>query len=196
MCGSLLFAAGSTSTYASWVSSATVALTFVVGSVFFTSAAYLQLLSVLNPGGSVGPWRLWSWQPKNADWWASAIQLVGALLFNINTYDAFLTHLSRSEEMQFVWVPDFIGSVCFLVASWLGLRDLRHAPLRERAKNLVWWSAGLNMVGSITFGIAAAGALFQIEGDLVGTTIADEGTFAGAVCFFFGAWLLWAEGSC
>lgn len=188
MTGSLLFAAGSTSTYAALVGSSTVAMTFFVGSIFFTSAAYMQLLSVMNAAGR--PWRFWAWEPQNRDWLASAIQLVGTVLFNLNTFDSLLDHLSLEEQIRFIWVPDLIGSICFLVASWLALKSLPPAVEERRMTSMLWWIAALNMLGSITFGLAAAGALFQLEGVMMGELIANQGTLVGAICFFFGAWLV------
>src|SRR4051794_18527183 len=61
---------------------------FFVGSIFFTSAATLQLRESVRAGraeSSLAPgWRS-LWQPHNRDWWSSAVQWVGTLFFNATT---------------------------------------------------------------------------------------------------------------
>ena len=104
---------------------------FFVGSLFFTSAAWLQLLESINgdvadigtPGRS---WRWFAWKPHNAGYSASLIQLVGTVLFNFNTADAMIAGLDWVGEDLLIWTPDVIGSVCFLIASYLALIEVSH----------------------------------------------------------------------
>ena len=60
-------------------------IVFFVGSIFFTSAATLQLVST----GVLLPRRL--------DWWACAVQLVGTVFFNVSTFHALQTGLDATE---------------------------------------------------------------------------------------------------
>lgn len=46
---------------------------------------------------------------------------MGTVLFNFNTVDAIIAGLDWVEEELLIWVPDVIGSVCFLAASYLAL---------------------------------------------------------------------------
>ena len=112
MIGSFFFALGSVPGYASLVPASVVGITFFVGSIFFTSAAFLQLVQSTDP----------------IDWWASAIQLAGTIWFNINTFDAMQTGLDTHQQNLRIFTPDFIGSVCFLVASYLAVWAVCSGP--------------------------------------------------------------------
>ena len=74
---------------------------FVVGAAFFTSAAWLQWLEALNGDvahalrdGVPRRWRWFGWRPRNLGYLASAVQLVGTVMFNFNTIDATFAGLS------------------------------------------------------------------------------------------------------
>lgn len=96
----VLFAVGATcflvaSVASQWasVSRPGLGVTFFVGSIFFTSAGYLQYAETVNVDR--GPvhtgrarWRPASWEPRRIDWLAALVQLVGTLLFNVSTFEA------------------------------------------------------------------------------------------------------------
>jgi hypothetical protein len=42
-------------------------------------------------------------------------------LFNVNTFDAMLPGLDWLQQDLAIWVPDFNGSVLFLVSGYLGV---------------------------------------------------------------------------
>lgn len=164
--GSLLFALGALPGYARLVGTGADDLTYFVGSIFFTAAGALQLR-----GSAPG-----------ADRWASAIQSAGTLAFNVSTGLAMAHNLSAAQEDRYVWRPDAVGSVCFLVASWIALRIARDAQ-----RPIAWW----NMVGSVAFAASAVGAyVIPDSGELRNAAAANLGTFAGALCFLAGALLL------
>jgi hypothetical protein len=100
-------------------------MVFFVGSVFFTSAATLQCLETFNadrePGGTGHRQRLrlLAFEPRRIDWWSSVLQLVGTLLFNVNTFRAMQTGLEQPSYDRLVWRPDAVGSACFLVSGYL-----------------------------------------------------------------------------
>lgn len=178
MIGSACFALGAAPGYSSLVSAEVVVVTFFVGSLFFTSAASLQYLG--TTGG-----RAWSWQPHDIDWAASIIQLVGTFWFNINTFAARNPGLDASSADVRIWTPDYLGSVCFLVSSGLAVAALGRPPWRAGRP---WRIAGLNLLGSVFF-MAAALAAFVLPDtdDLLDATLANSGTFLGAICFFVAA---------
>ena len=130
--GSFCFALGSVPAYFDAVDPALVAATFFVGSIFFTSAGYLQFHEVLRaPGGvlveSPRPRRLASlvgWKPRRIDFWAVLVQLVGTVFFNISTFAATQSDLTTEQAKRLVWAPDVYGSICFLVASWLAYSEV------------------------------------------------------------------------
>ena len=200
--GASLFALGSFPLYAQRVDPGIVGITFVIGSLFFTSGGYLVFVEVVNDNNTnaagvaeAGRRRYFAWLPQSAAWWAASIQLVGTLLFNINTFAAMIDGLSTQETNRLVWAPDIFGSAAFLISShltWIGLRHgIRHKVWSVRRESVTWWSAALNYIGSIFFGISAIGALtLPTTGEELNTTLVNSGTFLGSLCFVLGAYLL------
>lgn len=206
MIGSALFAAGG---YASSLpvdsrpflrGAAGLNLAFFVGSLFFTSAAYLQLLEAINsePADAVAGrphgWRWWAWKPRSLGFLAALIQLAGTVLFNLDCADAMLSGLTWKEEDVLVWTPNMIGSVCFLAASYLAFVEVSQTWVSIRPRDLSWWIAVINLLGSVAFQVSA---LYSFVGpraaDADALRLASETTLAGAVCFFVGAYLLLPE---
>jgi hypothetical protein len=196
--GSICFALGATPGYAGAVGLTADATTFFVGSLFFTTAALLQYLEVVNtrsaPPGDHSPqrWRLLSWEPDRIDWVATTVQLAGTVFFNVSTFAAL--HASTAQQTnRRVWTPDVLGSVCFLIASWLAWSEVCHgkwAPPRGYG----WWIAGVNLAGSIAFGISALAAHVVPATDQVrNASLMNLGTFVGALGFLVGAVLLLPE---
>lgn len=200
--GSLCFAAGSVPLYFDHVSASVTAATFFVGSIFFTSAAYLQYHETLiAPRGvlaaSPRPGRLESligWEPHRLDWWATIVQLVGTVAFNVSTFSAMLDHLSVTQERRLIWAPDVGGSICFLVASWLAYSEVNRGVLPRSDESVGWRITALNLAGSIAFSASAIGARYlRSDGEIANVAVVNLGTFVGAVCFFAGAVLLPVE---
>jgi hypothetical protein len=171
-------------------------ITFFVGSVFFTSAGFLQYLeSVAASGPSARGWgRVFAYRPRQIDWWASGIQLVGTVLFNISTATAIRTDLSTQAAHHHIWRPDALGSVCFLVASGMAWFEVCHGWTAWSPGDPSWWIVALNLTGSIAFGASAVAAyIVPSTGQLLNVELSDLGTFVGALCFLAGAVLLLPE---
>jgi hypothetical protein len=60
---------------------------------------------------------------RRIDWWATAVQLLGTLFFNVTTFTALDAHLTAKQSDLVVWTPDALGSICFLVASQLAYAE-------------------------------------------------------------------------
>ena len=202
MVGSTCFAVGSLPAFADAVSTAAVGWTFFVGSVAFTSAAYVQFREAITAPGAVddpgsvprGLRRWAAWAPERIDWWASAVQFLGTLAFNVTTFAATRTSLTVIQERRWIWVPDVVGSICFLVASWLAYGEAAAGGHGVRGRGVGWWICWLNLAGSVAFGLAAVGARYlRATGEIANIALVNLGTFAGAVCFFLGAALLPVE---
>jgi hypothetical protein len=200
MIGSFCFALGSIPAYSDHVSVATVGWTFFVGSIFFTSAAFLQFHEAMTAPEAAGDapapheQRIAAWAPHRIDWWSSAIQFVGTLAFNVTTFAATRTSLTVAQDRRWVWVPDVVGSICFLLSSWLAFVEAGAGEHGFRHRSVGWWISSLNLVGSIAFGFAAvAGRYIHSTGEIANIAVVNLGTFAGAVCFFGGAALLPVE---
>lgn len=177
---------------------------FFVGSIFFTVAAYLQFLAAVNadrisalahrirPQGS---FRWFGWSPRAIGWLGATAQLVGTLLFNLNTFDALLPRLDWFQEDLLIWTPDVLGSIYFLAASALGLLEYGNGRLLIlRPRDVSWWIVNLNMLGSLAFGVAAVYALVLPGAtDVLDAWLVNATTLVGALCFMVAAVLLLPE---
>jgi hypothetical protein len=171
MIGSALFAIASVPGY-SELSESLTAITYAIGSVFFTAAAFEQLrTSERDP----------------LDRWSSLVQFAGTLLFNVNTFLAVDEKLDPHAKNLLVWTPDAVGSLCFLVASgiaWYAVKEQRGDKATRRI-------ADLNLAGSVAFGFSAVASYTVSSTDeLVNASVAASGTLIGAICFFIAAWML------
>jgi hypothetical protein len=208
----VLFAIGSTcflvAALASQWASVTrpgIAITFFAGSIFFTSAAYLQHWLSVRAAISQPPLRdrerlrllhPETWPSVHVDALATLIQLVGTLLFNLNTYNAMDASLTTMQANLRVWTPDMIGSACFLVASGLALGNGSRGWFTFRVHERGWWINAVNMLGSIAFGVGAVASLIQPStNEPVSAAIANGATAAGALGFLIGALLLLPDAS-
>jgi hypothetical protein len=195
--GSLLFAAGAVPAYAQAAGTSWDGATFFAGSVFFTCAGFLTYREAVDaapvrPG--VVPRRFFVFQPQRIDWWATAVQLGGTLLFNISCGNALRLNLTAQAAHQHVWRPDAFGSTCFLVASALAWFEVAHGWLAWRPREWAWWITVVNLAGSIAFGVSAvAGYIDPSTGQMNNADRSTMATFVGAVCFLVGALLLLPE---
>lgn len=190
MIGASLFALGSFPAYAQLVGPGVVGSTFVAGSIFFTAAGYGQFRQALGPDRS-GFHRWVGWRPRQRGWWAAAIQLVGTLLFNINTIRATAQGMSADETNRLVWTPDVFGSIAFLIASHLAWTITCGGLWAVRRGDRDWWVAALNYVGSIWFMVSAIAAFtVPTTDEPVNIALVNLATFLGAVGFLVGAYLL------
>lgn len=195
--GSVLFAVGSIPAYSDAVGARWDTVTYFVGSLFFTSAsflAYREAVDAAPPAEYPAHGSVLVWQPGRIDWWATAVQLVGTLYFNVSTGVAMSANLSAATAHQHVWRPDAIGSVCFLVSSVLAWYEARHGWAAWRPASWAWWITLANLVGSVAFGVAAvAGYVDPVTGQVHNAAGANATTLIGAVCFLAGAVLLLPE---
>jgi hypothetical protein len=195
--GSLLFAVGSVPGYVSAVGDRWDTVTYFIGSLFFTAASFLSYREAVDAapeGLNPGHRRLLTFQPGRIDWWATAIQLLGTLYFNVSTGVAVAANLSAATAHQHVWRPDAIGSVCFLVSSVLAWYEACHGWAAWRPRSWAWWITLANLIGSIAFGVSAvAGYINPITGQVHNAGRANTQTLIGAICFLIGAMLLLPE---
>ncbi|MEM9224444.1 MAG: hypothetical protein AAGB11_18870, partial [Pseudomonadota bacterium] len=182
---------------------AALGVVFFVGSLFFTAAGYLQFYEALNNDvehAAAGNHRAapprpryFGWRPRNLGYLSSLSQFAGTLLFNLNTIDGMIEGLNWKGEDLLVWTPNVLGCVCFLVASQLAVMEFSHRWFAFRPGQLPWWIVAVNMLGSILFMASAVGSFMTPANALVSSFTAYFGTFAGALCFLVGAYLLIPE---
>lgn len=178
-------------------------LIFFSGSIFFTTAAYTQLLEAINAGEDISlkvsdvrrdRFRWLAWKPRNIGYMASLTQFIGTLLFNVSTFSAMVPWASWHGEERFIWRPTFTGSVLFMIASILALLEVCGSYWCLRARSISWWILALNLAGSIGFMISAIFAFITpTTQEPLNQVAVNVFTFQGAVCFFAGAYLLLPE---
>jgi len=174
--GSLCFLVGPFPGYVQLVGDTADAVTFFVGSIFFTA------------GGAFQSWLAWperrSAAGGRAAWWSAIIQSAGTLFFNVTTYQAMHVALTSSEYNKLVWRPDWRGSICFLVSGAIGyIASPRRGWLPARGDQ-GWWQPAVNLLGCIFFGISAvAGYVLPSTGSMLDLAAANWNTSLGAACF-------------
>jgi len=174
---------------------------FVIGAIFFTAAAALQWLEVLNGdvalalGREAKPlWRWLGWCPRNLGYLACTIQLIGTVMFNFNTVDATLTGLDARQEALWIWAPNMAGCVCFLVASYLAFAEVSQGYSSFAVHNLSWWIAVVNLLGSVAFQLSALYSFgFPAPAGDASLWWASFYTAVGGLCFLLGSCLMIPE---
>lgn len=183
--GSLCFLVGAIPFYAAWAGPVGVGVTFFVGSIFFTLAAFIQL----SLSGRHVPRRSTN-QADRWDWWAAAIQFAGTLLFNVSTAAALAAAIADPERLGAGWRPDAWGSAAFLISSVLAVVATKDRGRLWDRHARSWHGTWLNLLGSIAFGVSAIGAYVVPQTDsLVSAFWANLGTLLGALCFLVAALL-------
>lgn len=193
--GSLLVLAGSTYVYL-------IDLIYFVGSIFFTCAGYSQYYQAINAPEALDSQgrvaenrkrRYIAWQPDRIGFWSTFPQFLGTLAFNVTTATAFISVQWLGYDLL-VWVPDYVGSVLFLMSGVAAVFEFCHRLWCWQQRNLTWWIVIINFIGCVAFMISAFMAF--VRPDPVFDNLATWATIftmIGAVCFFVGAYLMWPE---
>ena len=142
--GSLCFTVAALAAQWASVSRPGIGVTFFVGSLLFTSAAYLQYSETVNVehgariSRAASRWRPASWEPQRIDWLAASTQLVGTVFFNLSTFAAMKHGLDTHQVNARVWGPDALGSICFLLSSELAYAEVCHRWVCLKLRSLSW----------------------------------------------------------
>ncbi len=206
--GSLLFMIGSVLTLSPGLArgcalTATgVNAVYFLGSIPFTTAAFLQLYQSANAPHRVpedqnsAPRRraIFGWQPHDLGWLSCALQFPGTVLFNVNTFDAMIPSLNWVQQDLVVWAPDLIGSILFLASGYLAFNETCHAFWAWNPSSLSWWVTLTNLWGCIGFmGAALFAIVLPGPANLEAAAAATIFTLLGAGCFFVGSCLMLPE---
>lgn len=175
---------------------------YFCGSIFFTSAAYLQFVEsinkdITNPKLFITQrchWLRFGWRPQNLGYLSALIQFVGTVLFNVNCLAALLPSLTPMQENVSIWVPGFLGSICFLSSAAFAWLEIFHDPTIKPFKTESWWIVWVNIFGCVAFQIASSINFYTLpSGKIFAPDISTGYLTFGAVCFFVGAFLLKVE---
>jgi hypothetical protein len=175
---------------------------FFLGSIPFTTAAYLQLFQAANADppppypGRKGKKRIrwFGWEPRQIGWLSCALQFPGTILFNINTFDALNPHLGWLGQDVEIWIPNLLGSILFLASGYLAFIETCHSRWAWNPGSLSWWVTFSNLVGCIGFMVAALTSLVLPAGaGPVFPTTSLIFTLIGALGFLIGSLLMLPE---
>jgi hypothetical protein len=205
--GSLLFALASVLSLApalarAWsLDSTAINAIFFAGSIPFTIAAYLQLFQAANAGEFLANHlrsgqrlHVFGWRPGDIGWLSCALQFVGTILFNINTFDAMLPSLDWLQQDLLIWAPDFVGSILFLASGYLAFIETCHAHWAWKPASLSWWVVFTNLLGCVGFMIAAVFAIvLPGTSNTEAVTLSVLFTLFGAIGFLVGSLLMLPE---
>lgn len=201
MVGASLFAFASLlSIYPSFsFSNNSINLTYFIGSIFFTSAAYLQYLESINSDITnkrhvIADKTAYLWfrfRPHNLGYISSLTQFIGTLFFNLNTFDTILNPANINTNNLLVWGPNILGSILFLVSAFFAWLEIFHDEHIKRFRSYTWWIIWVTILGSVFFLISSFYTFHFASGDnAFFDKIAIWTTLLGAVCFFIAALLL------
>jgi hypothetical protein len=173
--GSTLFAIATLPGLSAVAGAGLVNLLCFVGSWFFTTAGWMQLV-LSGPALRIG-------------WLSAAAQFAGTILFNISTGASLWAHAVKPER-RLVWAPDFVGSLAFLVSGALGVVAVTAVVGIFELKSRDWQAEWINMIGCLAFGVSALAAFVTKSGITEDALLANVGTFVGALCFLVAALLI------
>ncbi|MFV0319088.1 MAG: hypothetical protein ACK5IN_01695 [Microbacterium sp.] len=179
MIGSSLFALASAPGLSDTLGATGSNLLCFIGAWFFTAAGLMQLIL---SGAIAVPVSYLPGQMVRAEWLTAATQSFGTVMFNVSTTGALYARTVASEE-RFAWNPDAGGSVAFLVSGVLAFVAYAHVARLWDPASTGWWSVVINFIGCVAFGVSAVGAFILPDGNSISGSLANWGTFIGAICF-------------
>lgn len=171
--GTVPMAFGSVAQWLGWSGDVLNSICFA-GSVFFTVGSYLLIFEAVNidldlrlemrvrklehllageqfeiPGRK--PLRFWGWHWERIDYQIAAVQLTGALIFNINCGMALVSGLSWLQTDAWVWVPSTLASICFVAAGYLSVVEVCHRWWAWQPRDVSWWVSFFSLLGACGF---------------------------------------------
>lgn len=170
-------------------------LGYLVGGAFFSLGGYASVVQAANMPSSIDElgatsserWTWWAWRPRQIGWLSVAVLFVGTLFFAVSLVAAFASDLTARQSDGWIWLPDMIGCVCFLVSGHLAMVEVCHGLIGFRFRELGWWIVAVNQLGSGLFFLAGLAAFVRpATSTVVNLGLVNWGTCAGAVCFVVG----------
>ncbi|GAB3232779.1 hypothetical protein [Mycolicibacterium hippocampi] len=173
-----MFAVATVPGFPAWAGAGAANVLCFVGSWFFTTAAWMQLISTRQPGPHS--------RASDAESASAAVQFAGTLLFNLSTGAAVWAH-AVSAQRRYVWAPDATGSIAFLLSGVLAMAAVAATVGVFELRSRAWWAAAVNLIGCVAFGVSAVAAFVRVSGLTADERLANLGTFIGALCFLTAA---------
>ncbi len=188
--GGSLFALGAVFAQLGVVSTPGVNITYLVGGFFFSLGGYLSILLAVNlvefgHGTPISARvRRWGFIPRDLGWCSAAVLFVGTLFFAVSLIAAFAQGLTPRQSNGWIWFPDMVGCVCFLVSGHLAMLSVCDGHVGLRPSQVDWWVVAINQLGSVLFLLAGIAAFVRpATSEAINVGLVNWGTFAGAACF-------------
>lgn len=178
-------------------------IVFFMGSIPFTTAAYMQHFQAANtptfmvaPQSAGSPRRisLIGWHPDSLGWLSTFTQFIGTIAFNFNTFDGIYPAAEWYVRDLTIWTPGMIGSSLFLISGYLAFIEVCHSYWKWKPKDLDWQITFSNLLGCIFF--MTAGVLGYVTKTREAAWIGDVTyihLWLGGLGFLIGALLLMRE---
>ncbi len=190
--GGSLFALGAVLAQLGEVALVAVNTTYLVGGVFVSLGGYASVLLAVNgsardaePTDEAIRW--WGYEPQRRDWLSAAVLLLGTLLFAVSLVAAFAEGLTPRQSDGWIWFPDILGCLCFLVSGHLAMLEVGGGHVGVHVRAIGWWVVAVNQLGSVLFFLAGLAAFVRpATSAALDAGLVNWGTFAGAVCFAIG----------
>jgi hypothetical protein len=170
----------------------TADVVYLVGGVFFSLGGYASVVQASNTptdideNGSLSSasWTWGRWRPHDLGWLSGSVLFVGTLFFGVSLVAAFAENLTARQSNGWIWFPDILGCVCFLLSGHLALLEVCHGRIGVRTDELGWWIVAVNQLGSVLFFLAGLAAFTRpATSTEVNAGLVNWGTFGGALCF-------------
>ncbi len=146
-----------------------VNVTYLVGGGFFSTGGWASVVAATAP----------SRERRGA-----VVLFVGTLLFAVSLVAAFASDLTPRQSDGWIWLPDILGCVCFLLSGHLAMLAVGQGRVRLLVGDVDWWVVATNQVGSVLFFLAGLAAFVRpATSESVDAGLVNWGTFAGAACF-------------
>jgi len=190
--GGSLFALGAVLAQLDEVALLTVNITYLVGGFFFSLGGYASVLLAVNGSArdddpTEEPLRWWGYLPQRRDWLSAAVLFAGTLLFAVSLVAAFAEGLTPRQSDSWIWFPDILGCICFLLSGHLAMLEVGGGHVGVHVRAIGWWVVAVNQLGSVLFFLAGLAAFVRpATSAALDAGLVNWGTFAGAVCFAIG----------
>ncbi len=146
-----------------------------------------------------GNWKFYGYEKSDWGWWLNTVQLCGALVFFTACVTAVPGVIPTQVfiENSIYWMPQVVGAVFFIVASWMAMREVQ-LTLFSFPVGKIGWQAGLwNLVGAIGFFLCGLFGIICNSPQLIDSSLSYWGgafsTFWGSLAFLLASYLMLVE---
>ena len=175
---------------------------YLVGGLLFSLGGYVGLLQASNAptdleaNGALNArrWRWFAFDPQRIGWLSAAVLFAGTVVFGVSLLVSYASDLTPRQTDDWVWGPDILGCLCFLVSGHLALVEVGHGWIWRIVNDLGWWIVSVNQIGSVIFFLAGLASFVQpTTSTALNAGLANWGTCVGSLCFVVGGVLQFFE---